>query len=100
MGFQEDLAREGRSSKVQHLNQAAELAMSKWSERWRLHGKLVSCLHCGGSQKLSDSGKPFLEQHKPTCSFAGEPGQVPFGELADILSGWHLELFDEDTEFY
>jgi hypothetical protein len=100
MGFQEDLAREGRSSMAQQLNKATELALSKWTQRWQLHGVHVSCLHCGGRQALSDSGKPFLSQHKRACAFSSEPGQVPFGDLAEILSGWHLELFDEDTDPY
>jgi hypothetical protein len=99
MGIQDDFAREGRPNQVRQLNRSVEVKIDQWSKRWKLQGVHVRCQHCGGKQKLSDAGKPFLDQHKPGCVFSGDR-QIPFGELAEILSGCHLELWDEEIDFF
>jgi hypothetical protein len=96
MGLQDDFAREGRPDRVKGVNQLIEIALNDWSKRWALDGTHVRCRHCGGKQKLSDSGKPFLEQHESTCSFSVEPEQLPLGQLAGIVDGWRMELWEED----
>jgi hypothetical protein len=97
MGLQDDFAREGRPERVKGLNQLVEAALNAWSQRWALDGIHIRCRVCNGRQKLSDSGKPFLEQHESTCPFSGAPEQLPFGQLAGILDGWRMELWEEDN---
>lgn len=96
MGLQDDFAREGRPDRVKGLNQLVEIALNDWSKRWALDGIHIRCRHCNGKQKLSDSGKPFLEQHKTSCAFSSAAEQIPFGHLAEILDGWRMELWEEE----
>lgn len=96
MGLQDDFAREGRPDRVKGVNQFVEIALNDWSKRWALDGVYVRCRHCKGKQKLSDSGKPFLEQHEATCAFSTASEQVPFGQQASILDGWRMELWEEN----
>jgi hypothetical protein len=98
VGFHDDFAREGRPKEVRRLNQLVEIKVDNWGKRWTLDGIHVRCRHCGGKQKLSEAGKPFFNHHKANCAFSSNPAQIPFGELADILSGWRFELWDDETD--
>jgi hypothetical protein len=100
MGFQDDLAREGRPQQVKRMNQSAEIKVKNWSKRWKLNGIYVICRHCGGRQKLSEAGRSFEDRHKDYCVFFKDPSQLPFGELAEILSEWRLELWSDEVDHF
>ena len=98
MGIQDDFAREGRAREVMHLNQSVESALANWSLNWSLDRVSVVCRHCGGTQKISDSGEPFHDRHEKICTYLSKSTQHPIGDLANILSGWHLVLWDDEAE--
>lgn len=98
MTFQNDFARDGRHNFVRQENQLVEARFLEWSERWVLDGATVMCRDCSGRQRLSESGKTFENEHHLYCKISMLPFQSPFGHLAEILSGWHLEIWDEHGE--
>ncbi|MBT9573727.1 MAG: hypothetical protein IV106_21985 [Pseudomonas umsongensis] len=96
MGIKDDFAREGRPEQVRRLNQLVESELAEWAKRWKLDGACVICQRCGGKQNISDSGVPFQNHQNNSCASIPTPYQLPLGDLAKILSGWHLDLwFDE-----
>jgi hypothetical protein len=96
MTFQDDLARDGRHETVKRANQQVEARFLEWSQRWLLDGASVKCRGCGEKQRISESGKTFEDQHDLNCQFSKLPSQSPFGQLAEIFSEWHMEIWDED----
>jgi hypothetical protein len=98
MTLQDDFAREGRSLQVKHLNKSVEIELNIWGKRWELNGINVSCRHCGGSQKISDSGTSFQKYHSNYCVFFDSAYQQPIGELAAILSDWRFELWQDEFD--
>jgi len=98
MGFQDDWGRDGRPEEVKRINQSVETELAEWAKRWKLDGVCVICRHCGGRQKLSDSGIPFENHYKNSCVSIPAFQQYPFGDLGRILSGWHVTLWRFDDE--
>lgn len=98
MGLQDDFSREGRPDRVKVSNRIVETALNEWAQRWELDGIHVRCRICDGKQELSDSGQPFLKQHQSSCAFSNGSEQLPFGQLAGILDGWRMELWEEDND--
>jgi hypothetical protein len=98
MKCRDDFNREGRPREVRRLNQLLETKVQSWGERWQLEGSYVRCRACGGQQPISETGNVFHRNHANTCIFYASPSQTPLGELADILSGWHFELWEEERE--
>lgn len=96
MRFPDDFTREGRSRRVKSLNHSVEIKMVHWLERWLLEENMVICRQCGGWQNIRESGAPFLGLHKAGCAFSDHVSQVPLGELAEILTGWHFILIDDE----
>jgi len=95
----EDFDREGRPREVRRLNQVVEAKVQRWGEQWQLLGTFVACRACGGQQPISETGQVFQRNHRDSCVFSGNHSQIPLGELADILSAWHLELWDDEKGF-
>lgn len=98
MNRRDDFNREGRAREVRRLNQSVETELQRWGERWQILGSNVTCRACGGKQLISESGEEFHRNHRDTCIFSGTHSQIPLGELADILSAWHFELWDDESE--
>lgn len=96
MTFRDDLARDGRHFAVKCANKQVEVSLVDWNQRWVLDGVSVSCIECGGAQLLSESGTTFEGRHAADCDLSKLPFQMPFGQLAEILSGWCIEIWDED----
>jgi hypothetical protein len=96
MTFQKDMARDGRHSSVRQANLLVEARFLEWNRRWALDGITVRCRECGGKQRLAESGKTFKDKHYPKCQLSFLPFQSPFGQLAEIFSEWHMEIWDEE----
>lgn len=98
MNCRDDFNREGRAREVRRLNQIVEAKLLRWAERWQIEGGTIKCRACGGQQSIPESGKVFQDNHRDTCLFSGSHSQIPLGELAEILSLWHFELWDDESE--
>lgn len=100
MGSQDDWGREGRPEEVKRINQWVETELAEWAKRWKLDGVCIICRHCGGRQRLSDSGTPFENHSKISCASIPDPQPYPFADLGKILSGWHLALCFEEADHF